>query len=187
MTAGGAAGGEHLGDGLELLHAGEAGLRAADEGAEVGAGRRAVVGAGGDEAEDDGGLLGAEAGALGEVAALVAAALAEEGADAVRPEAVELVDGAEDDAAAVGVAVGVGGVEEAGDLHDSVQHLAVVDADQVVAARDAGGLERLAEHRAHLGVGGDARRSRRCRRRTGRTGGSGPGPGFSLRQTGPTW
>ena len=75
--------------------------------------------------------------------------------DAGLAQPVELVDRPHDDAAAVRVALRVVGVEHARDLHDAVQHLAVVDADRVVAARDAGGLQRLAEHRADLGVGGD--------------------------------
>ena len=44
------------------------------------------------------------------------------------------------------------------DLHDAVQHLAIVDADRVVAARDPRRLQRLAQHRAHLGVRRDGRR-----------------------------
>ena len=97
-------------------------------------------------------LLVAEPGAGGEVAALVAASGAEQRPHAVLAEPVELVDRPHDDAASAGMGLRVGRVEDAGDLHGAVQHLAIVDADQIVAARDPRRLQRLGEHGADLGV-----------------------------------
>ena len=51
--------------------------------------------------------------------------------------------------------LGIGRVEHARDLHHAVQNLAVVHPHDVVAARDADLFQRVGQHGADLGVGGD--------------------------------
>ena len=61
----------------------------------------------------------------------------------------------------MGEFLGVGGVEDARDLHDAVQDLAVVDPHDVVAARDADLFQRIGQHRADLGIRRHGRRADR--------------------------
>ena len=75
-------------------------------------------------------------------------------AHAFDAEAVELVDGAQHGELLVLV-------DDADLLHDAVEHLAVVDADDVLAARDAELLQRVGGHHAHLRIGGDGSRADR--------------------------
>ena len=92
----------------------------------------------------------AEPGALGEIAALVLAAGAEQQLHAFRAQPVELVDGAQHGEAAAGV---LDAVEPHG-LHHPVQHLAAVDFNHIIAALDAEPLQRVGGHHADFGVGG---------------------------------
>ncbi len=89
-----------------------------------------------------------KAGALGEIAALVLAAGAEQQAHAVGAEAVELVDRPQHDEAPAGLVVAA----EPDRLHHAVEDLAVVDLDHVVAAADADPLQRVGGHHADLGI-----------------------------------
>ncbi len=92
--------------------------------------------------------------ALGEVAAVIPAAGAEQRLHPVRPEPVELIDRAQHGEPARGVVAAA----EADRFHHAVEHLAIVDFDQVVATPDAQRLEAIGGHHAHLGVGGRGRR-----------------------------
>ena len=102
-----------------------------------------------------------QSGALGEIAfaflAAVPAAGAKQQLHAFRPELVELVDRPQNGQPAAGILVAA----KADRLQHAVQHLAVVDADDVVAARDAERFHHVGHHHRHFGVGGDARRADR--------------------------
>ncbi len=87
---------EELTDALELADALLAGRALADELAQEPADVGAVGGGGPEVAHDDRRLLVGEAGALGVIARVVEAALAEKLADAAGTDAVELVDGPQD-------------------------------------------------------------------------------------------
>ena len=94
------------------------------------------------------GLRVFQPGTLGEIAAVVLAALAQQGAHALRAEAVQLVDGAQHDAA-FGILVVSG---KARNLQHTVQHLAVVHAHHIVAACDPDLFQTIGQHRANLGI-----------------------------------
>ena len=93
--------------------------------------------------------------ALRPMPVVVVSTLTQKGADAVGPQPVDLVDGAQDDAAFMGEFLGVGRVQHARDLHHAIQDLAVVHLDHIVAPGDADGLQSIRQHRADFGVGGD--------------------------------
>src|SRR5690606_6315356 len=103
----------------------------------------------GDIADDLGDLCLAEPCAGREDPALILAALAEERANALDAETVELVDGAKHGKAARRVLRS----RETYRLHHAIQHLAVVDLDHVVAARDAKALHGVGSEHADLGIG----------------------------------
>ena len=69
----------------------------------------------------------------------------------VGAEPVELVDGAQHRQPPAGIVRAA----EADRLHDPVEHLAVVDLDDVIAAPDAEPLHAVGRHQAHLGIGRD--------------------------------
>ncbi len=71
---------------------------------------------------------------------------------ALGAELVELVDGAQHRQAPPGILLAA----EPDRFHDAVEHLAVVNPDHVVAARDAQRLHRVGHHHAHLGIRLDA-------------------------------
>ena len=98
-----------------------------------------------------------EPSAFGEVAALVLAPGAEQRPDALRPQPVELVDRAHDGQPPPGVLL----APQPDRLHHAVEHLAVVDLDHIVAARDAERFHAVGGHHADFGVGGDAGRADR--------------------------
>ena len=100
-----------------------------------------------------------KAGALGEVAALVLAAVAEQQPHAVDAEPVELVDRAQHGEPPSRIRLAA----EADGFQHAVEHLAVVDLDHVLAARDAERLHRVGRHHADLGIG----RRRRAAHRVG--------------------
>jgi hypothetical protein len=104
-------------------------------------------------------LIRAETGARREVARLVPPPRAEQRAHPLCPQPVELVDRAQDDPAFPGEACGVCRIEDARHLHHAVEDLAVVDAHDIVPARDSCGLEAVRQHRADLGIGGDGGRA----------------------------
>ncbi len=97
--------------------------------------------------------------ALRKIAALVLATLAEQLAHALHPELVELVDRPEHGQPPAGVVLAA----EPDRLHDAVEHLPVVDLDDVLPARDADRLQRIGGHHADLGVGCDRGRAHRVR------------------------
>ena len=117
-------------------------------------------------------------GALGEIARFVLASGAEQGAHAFGAEPVELIDGAQNDEAARRLVVAC----KPDRLHHAVENLAIVDLDEVVAARNSKLFQGVGGHHAHFGVGDDAGRADRIGvelhelTRTTRT-------GFSLRKT----
>ena len=57
--------------------------------------------------------------------------------------------------------VGVGRVQNARHLHHPIQHLPVVHLHHIVATFDAHGFQRITQHHANLGVGGDTCRPHR--------------------------
>src|SRR5690606_8334591 len=94
---------------------------------------------------------------LGEVAALIEAALAEEQANTFRAELVELVDCTKHGQSATGILIAA----EADRLKDAVQNLTVVDADDIIAACDAKRFQYVGHHHAHFRIGGDVGRADR--------------------------
>jgi hypothetical protein len=119
--------------------------------------RVVVVAPGGGERQNavDGGR--GEIGALGEIAGLVLAAGTQQQAHALAAQPVELVDGAQHDELLRLPALPL----ETGGLQHAVEHLAVVDLDDVIAAPDAKPLERVGRHHADFRIGGHGGRAHR--------------------------
>src|SRR6185295_3494965 len=90
-------------------------------------------------------------GALGEVAAVIGSAPAEQVTHGPVPQAVQLVDGTQHGQATFGIVLAA----KVDGLQHPVQDLAVIDLDQVVAALDAQRLHRVGCQHADFRIGGD--------------------------------
>ena len=148
---------------LQLIHTIGAGLRSRHKLHQTGNCRRTCVASGVHEAHDNLCLLRRQPCALRKVAAVVLTAFPQQRADAVGAETIQLVDGAQHDAALAGEFVRIGGVEDTSNFHHTIQNFAVVDADFVIPTRDANDLKRVRKHRANLCISGHGRRTDRIR------------------------
>jgi hypothetical protein len=151
---------EKCGDGLQLVHPFGPDGRTADQVAQPR--NRACPGcaAGRGEAHHHLGLFGRKPRALGEITAFIPAALTQQRAHANFAQPVDLVDGAQDDAAFPGKAGPIGRVQHARDLHHPVQHLAVVHLHHIIAA-EAKALEHIRQHGADFRIRRDRGRADR--------------------------
>lgn len=93
-------------------------------------------------------LLLAKTSALGEITGLILAAGAEQQLHAFRAELVELVDGAQHVEATAGILLAA----ETDGFHDAIEHLAIVDANDIVATRNTERFQRIGHHHAHFGI-----------------------------------
>ncbi|OIQ66464.1 hypothetical protein GALL_519650 [mine drainage metagenome] len=132
------------------MHAFQPNRRFAHQHAEFRARRGPAIALGVDETQYTHDLQVVEPRAVGKIAGLVAATLAQQGAHADIAQPVDLVDGAQNDAAFVGKSFRIRRIEDARHLHHAVQNLAVVDAHDVVAALDPDMLQRVRQKGAHL-------------------------------------
>ena len=99
-------------------------------------------------ADDESNLLRSQARALGEISGFILPACPEEQFDALKTEFVELVDRPQNTQSPSSIFVST----KVGGFHDTVDDLAVIHPDHIVAARNAERFHRIGHHHAHFGV-----------------------------------